>query len=307
VEAHEDRARGALVGTAFGDALGAPFEGSATVGPAAVEDVLSGGDRLRYTDDTAMTIVLAEHLAEHGDVQEDALIRAFARAHRDEPWRGYGAGPPRIFRAVAGGTPWRQAATELFGGEGSFGNGGAMRVAPVALVAAPDLPRVAHLARRSAAVTHAHPLGRDGAAVQACAVAIALAGEIGDTEGALATLVEHAETPELRERLGRVRDVVVGGPSPTEIAAALGNGITALEAVPAAVAAALTATTDPATAVRTAILFGGDTDTIAAMAGAIAGAQHGVSAFPAGWQDRVEGAAELVDLADGLLGAGGWT
>lgn len=300
----EDRARGALVGTAFGDALGAGFEGRRRVRPRDVDGVLEGDGELRYTDDAAMTIVLAEHLAEHGGVREDHLVRAFASAYRREPWRGYGGGPPRVFAAVERSTPWRDAAASLYGGEGSLGNGGAMRVAPVALFAAPDLERIAELARRSASVTHAHPLGRDGAAVQACAVAIALEGGLTDADAVLAALRAHAETAELRGRLERVGEVVAGNPSPDTIAATLGNGITALEAVPAALATVLTVPTDPAAVLRTAILLGGDTDTIAAMAGAVAGAHNGASAFPTGWHTRVEGTHELTVLADRLLDAG---
>jgi poly(ADP-ribose) glycohydrolase ARH3 len=171
-----DRARGALLGAAAGDGLGAPFEGALQIDPHDARAVEGDTGMLRHTDDTAMLLVLAEQLGwarSPRDLDPATLVRAFAAAWRAEPWRGYGAAPPRIFALVEKGLPWHEAAVRAFDGQGSYGNGGAMRVAPVALVAE-DLPTVAELARRSAGVTHAHPLGIEGAVAQAVAVALAL-------------------------------------------------------------------------------------------------------------------------------------
>jgi poly(ADP-ribose) glycohydrolase ARH3 len=78
-----------------------------------------------------------------------------------------------VLASIHRGAPWAHAAAGLFGGQGSFGNGAAMRVAPLGLVPGLGLPAVAARARRSAAITHAHPQAQDGAAVQAVAVALA--------------------------------------------------------------------------------------------------------------------------------------
>jgi len=144
---------GSLIGTALGDSLG---EGHG-----------------RYTDDTAMTIGVAESLIASRGFDADHMARTFARNHAVEPWRGYGFGPPMIFKMMREGTPWQDAAQRLYPG-GSFGNGSAMRVAPVGLLYHDDLAKVAEVARQSSRITHTHPLGTDGAALQACAVALAV-------------------------------------------------------------------------------------------------------------------------------------
>ncbi len=299
-----DRARGALLGTALGDAVGAPFEGRRQVEADEAEAWLASDEPLVWTDDTVMTLGLARSLvACHGRVDPQHLGDVFAADHRAEPWRGYGAGPPQVFAAAERGTPYRDAAAAMFGGSGSYGNGAAMRAAPVAVVGGDDLAVVDDLARAQAQVTHAHPMGQDGAALLALAVA-ALAGGRGDVATGpvtrLAEVVPFLQTDRLRTAVGWALD---SGPSAdaTTVAHELGNGISAAEAVPAAIAAFLGAPDDPRAAVVRAVTLGGDTDTIAAMAGAMAGAHRGAAALPEAALERLEGRAELVRLADALV------
>lgn len=296
-----DRARGALAGVAVGDAFGAPFEGSRTVDPQELEEVLRGDGHLDVTDDAIMTAGLAHSLLARRGFDGEHLARTFAADHEAEPWRGYGPGPPRIFSMIEDGVPWDEAPRRLHGGEGSFGNGGAMRVAPVALFAHPDpeLERTAELARRSASVTHAHPLGQDGAALQACAVAVLLAGTTDPAE-LLATVRPQLRTDELRERLDRL-EASLDEAGPQDVARTLGNGITAQEAVPAALAAALIASGSFEQTLRFALRIGGDTDTIGAMAGALAGARHGRAGIPDAWLERAELTDQLAEVAEDLL------
>ncbi len=298
-----DRFRGALVGVAVGDALGAPFEGCP---PGISSEQVQASLRhtsgpLRYTDDTAMTIGLARSLLERRGLDGNHLAATFAEQYRVEPWRGYGPGPPRVFSLLEAGAAWDEAAKQLFGGEGSLGNGGAMRVAPAALAAFPDLARTASLARDSARVTHAHELGMEGAALQACAISLLLQGAGAESaKVVVAALRPHVSSPAFLERLERVASLP-SDPSPHEVVARLGNGITALEAVPAALAACLLHLHSFQDVVCFAVGLGGDSDTIGAMAGALAGAYHGVSAIPRAWRERVEGVSELTQLADELL------
>lgn len=299
-----DRIRGCLLASACGDALGAPFEGAREVAHADYASLRSRLDELHYTDDTAMTVVLAEYLAdrcERGlDLDEDGLLRAFAREWWREPARGYGAGPPQIFRAVMSELSGRRVAREMFDGEGSFGNGGAMRVAPVALIGH-GLDDVLDWARRSARVTHTHPVAQDGAALQAAAVSLAVSSrpEQGlDPAAYVSALASCLGEPSMLRRFRRVPEVL--GASPRQAARTLGNGIAAVDSVPAAVAAFLQAPDDPATAIEYAITMGGDTDTIAAMAGGIAGARAGARALPSRWTTHVEGAARVTAVADRL-------
>lgn len=213
-----DRGRGALLGGALGDALGRPFEGVPDPELEQVDVWASSTAPLTWTDDTAMTLALTEQLLDGpwDALVLDELVERFARTWQREPWRGYGTGPPRIFRAHLAGEPWRDAAGAAFGQEGSLGNGAAMRVAPLAVVST-SLEHVVRLARGSAAVTHAHPLGQDGAAVQAAAVFAALRSDQGplDTDRFVASLAPLAQTAEFRRALELLRTVPVGaGPPP---------------------------------------------------------------------------------------------
>ena len=261
---------------------------------------------LRYTDDTHMTLGMAESLVERKGFDGAHMAELFAQKFREEPWRGYGPGPPRVFRLIEQGTPWDLAARSLFGGRGSFGNGAAMRVAPAALFAFRSMEQVVTLATQTAVITHAYELGIEGAVLQACAVAHAvrespLRGiQVNDFLDVLDTRIS---APEYRHKLQRTRELLAIGVEvgPEDVVHALGNGIAALDSVPTAIYAFLRHSTSFETAVRYAISLGGDTDTIACMAGALAGAYLGEAAIPPGWRERVEGVAQLQELADSLL------
>lgn len=123
---------GGMIGSALGDAIGelAFVHGDADSLLAAVEQA----QELVYTDDTAMAIGLAESLKEKGVVDQQHLGDTFRRNYEREPWRGYAMGPPTIFAVCRErGVPYVQAAKGLFGGTGSYGNGPAMRIAPIGL------------------------------------------------------------------------------------------------------------------------------------------------------------------------------
>jgi len=304
----QDRFRGALLGTAVGDALGAPFEGAADVRPRDLEHVERDAGLLRWTDDTAMTLAAAESLAEHGGFDGAAMAHRFAEEHRREPWRGYGAGPPQIFAAIRAGAPWDEPARALFGGSGSFGNGAAMRAAPAGLLAYGALPAAARLARQQAAITHTHEQGLQGAALQACAVAWLVCAQ--PTEGSdsptrlLDEIRGYAPDRELQEGLTAITALRPDA-DPTSVVAALGNGVAAVESVPAALWAFVRHPRSFVDTVRAAITLGGDTDTIAAMAGALSGAFLGCDAIPRSWRERLEARERLVAAADRLRAAAG--
>jgi poly(ADP-ribose) glycohydrolase ARH3 len=296
-----DRARGALLGTFAGDALGMPFEGAP---PAAIPERLVMLDarlgRGTYTDDTEMAIALAESLLERGGINAQALGRAFADAYDSR--RGYGWGTTAVLRLVRSGVHPHAAAGSMFGGEGSRGNGAAMRVAPVAVRYAGDGAALANAARDSARVTHSHPIAVDAAVVQATAIAAALVGE-APLDAALAA----ATTAELKDRLIKAARLLDTGREPGELAAALGNQPTAHESVPAAIYAAAAHDTVEAT-ITFAVRCGGDADTIGAMAGAISAARAGASAIPSRWLDALEegpkGRSHVERLAERLAATG---
>ena len=299
----ESRFCGVMLGVAVGDALGARFEGVGSVDPDELAKFASDPGPLRYTDDTHMTLGLARSLVERQGFDAPYTAELFARNFEQEPWRGYGSGPPRVFGLMRQGVPWDQAARSLFDGTGSYGNGGAMRVAPVALFAFRDLDRVARLAQQSAVLTHTHECGVDGAVLQACAVALLLEAEPGRplyAPALLQQLARHVQTKLFREILESMESLPAGLPPP-EAALRLGNGIEAFRSVPTALYAFLRHPDSFAGAVLYAIRVGGDTDTIASMTGALAGAYLGEEVIPAGWRERVEDAAELRRLARALF------
>lgn len=279
-----DQARGALLGTFVGDALGMPFEGAPPGAiPVELEMIEARLGRGTYTDDTEMMIVLAESLLADGSVQQQPLARRFLERH--DPRRGYGAGTLNVFAQWRDGIPVDGAARAVFGGRGSIGNGAAMRIAPVGVRFADDPGWVVEQARRSAMVTHAHPLGIDGAVAQAAAVAAAMRGE-----DVVAAARNAVQTDDMRRQLDAVTELLSAPPAdPARVAEALGNGSTAPESVPGAIYAACHVD-DVRVAVSFAVRCGGDTDTIGAMAGAVAGARHGWTTIPSSWIEALEDA-----------------
>jgi len=167
------RAARSLEGLSVGDGFGERFFGPEDWAREQVSERAWPRSPWRYTDDTEMAIAIVEVLAERGHIEGSALARAFVRRFVADPDRGYGAGAYRLMQQVRRGVPWQEAARSLFGGQGSMGNGAAMRVTPVGAFFAEDLLSVVREARASAEVTHAHPDGQAGAIAVAVAAAYA--------------------------------------------------------------------------------------------------------------------------------------
>ena len=108
-------------------------------------------------------------LERHGSISRDLLAQRFAERYAAEPGRGYGAGAQQLLRRIANGEDWQEVSRDLFGGHGSFRNGGAMRAGPLGAWFADDIEATIENAKRSAEVTHAHVEGQAGA------IAVALA------------------------------------------------------------------------------------------------------------------------------------
>jgi len=160
-----------MVGTGVGDALGAPFEGWPWVAPERVAVVADTRQILTYTDDTHMMIGVAESLLRADGFDGEDMAAIFIRNYRLEPFRGYGPGPPYVFRLITGGKAWDKASCQLYSG-GSYGNGAAMRVAPIGVLYHDDPEKLRQVVYGSSQITHAHHLGKQGALLQASAVAL---------------------------------------------------------------------------------------------------------------------------------------
>ncbi|MFI5836481.1 ADP-ribosylglycohydrolase family protein [Micromonospora sp. NPDC051300] len=280
-------ARDALAGLSVGDALGCRFfvPGGAV---APWPDALPPGP-WPWSDDTEMACSVLDVLAAHGRTEPDALALAFA-THYD-PARRYGAGAVELLELIRAGTPWPVAAASAFGGQGSCGNGAAMRVAPLGAWHADSTRRAAEQARASAEVTHAHPEGVAGAVAVAVAASLAARARLdGDRPeparllGAVAGALDGAG--EVHRGVRRAA-ALLGRPA-GEVAEAVGNGsrITAQDTVPFTLWVAATLLHDYPAAIRTCVEAGGDVDTTAAIVGGIVAAHTGVGTpggVPEGW------------------------
>ena len=296
-----DRFRGCLLGLAVGDALGGLFEAQSA------DHILSRfsstqqlmdyvTEELWYTDDTQMAIGVAETLVDLGCIEQERLCESFVANYT--PSRGYGRGARAILEVMEDGGDYQSVAENYFPG-GSYGNGAAMRVAPIGLLFRNDLVKLQEQSRLSSLPTHLHPLGIEGARLIALAVAFASKMDHFDRELFFSKLLAHCELEEFRQKIDRAANLQTVG----ELSS-LGNGIEALESVPTAIASFSLTPNSYADTIANLIFLGGDTDTMAAMAGAISGAFLGMNAIPKSLIHHLEsspkGRSYLIELADRL-------
>lgn len=297
-----ERFQGCLLGLLTGDTLGCFCEGWSAEDIAAEYPTAAAlldhpplPPPWSYTDDTEMAIGVAEALVQDGEIRPETLCAAWARNYT----RGRPYGATRlVLEAIRRGEDYQTVARTLFPG-GSYGNGAAMRVAPVGLFFHHDLDLVWEQAELSALPTHVHPLGIEGAQLVALAVALAVTGGPFERDVFFGELVRRCRTPEYRAKLAIARGL--SGPAELPV---LGNSVRALESAVTAIACFALFPDDCPATVTTAIWLGGDTDTIAAMAGAIAGARCGVQSIPLSWlrqiEDGVRGRTYVATLAEQL-------
>jgi len=267
---------GSLIGSAIGDSLGAQREG--TYG---FREVTEPGPV--YTDDTAMMIAVAESLIECNGFDGAHMAGLFVKYFGQEPWRGYGAGPPRIFKMIKSGRRWDENLDrELYDG-GSFGNGAAMRVAPVGLFYYNDPEKLREISCQSSRITHSHPLGMEGAALQAYAVSLAIREE----KNFPGRLKEFTGVDIYRKKIDVLEELLDKKEDRELVVRELGNGIEAFNSVPTAIFSFLAGSSFKEALIY-AVSLGGDTDTIGAMTGAIAGAWWGIDGIPPEWRKNLE-------------------
>ncbi len=287
------RALLSLFGLAIGDGIGEMMFGRLDRAHQMVmEDQLPAGPWF-HTDDTEMAISIVVVLRLLGSVHQDALARQFAWRYDREPDRGYGSGARRQLRMMVEGAEWRVTSRDAFSGQGSMGNGSAMRVAPVGAWFADDLDRVVKEARASAMVTHMHPEGVAGAI--AIAVAAAMAWRLRDNpspEREVEFFNEvHKRTPDGETRRGIARAFELRRfESPVAAARILGNGsgITCPDTVPFTVWAAAKHLGKFREAIAATASVGGDVDTNCAIVGGIVALSTGWEGLPKHWLQQME-------------------
>lgn len=280
------RALSSLRGLSVGDALGSQFFVPAHY-PALQNGELPPGS-WQWTDDTEMACSIVAVLAAHGRIDQDALALSFAEHHDFD--RGYGPAVNRMLRLIRQeGADWRELAAGLFNGQGSWGNGAAMRVAPLGAWYAGDPVQATHQAEISAYTTHQHREAVAGAMAVAAAAALA-ADPAGpqDPAALLAAVVELVPRSAVQAGIRRAADMLDYADVAT-VAAVLGCGrrTSAHDTVPFALWSAARHLGDYRQAFWTTAKAGGDIDTTCSIVGGIVAARPDGEP-PATWTARTE-------------------
>ncbi|WP_242908384.1 ADP-ribosylglycohydrolase family protein [Actinomadura terrae] len=234
-----------------------------------------------WSDDTEMACSVVACLHQHGHIDQDALATSFAT--RMDTGRRYGAGALELLERIRDGHPWRTASAESFGGNGSYGNGAAMRVAPLGAYFLGDPARAAKEAALQAEITHAHIEGIAGA------IAVAVAASLATTtENLIEATLDHVPGTYVRQGLHRAH--ALKNASPEQAAHALGNGsrITAQDTVPFTLWTATRYLNDYPSGIRACVAAGGDMDTTAAIVGGIIATNTNLKGIPPTWQTSRE-------------------
>ncbi len=297
--ATQDQFAGCLLGLALGDAMGAPFEGGRLERFAWKLIGKTGHGEMRWTDDTQMSVDLAESLIANGGLEVDHLAQQFGSGYR---WsRGYGPAAAKTLKKIKNGKHWHQVNRSTYP-DGSFGNGGAMRAPIIGIFYNQNSDALIKAARDSAFITHAHPLGIEGAVLIASAAALALGSHnsVEIIEGAGL----HCEQKSFIARLIIADEWLCNEiePSAEEVAKKLGNSIAADASCVTSLYICLRFLNRPfKDMINFVIECSGDVDTIGAMAGAIWGARRGASNLPEEYLERLEQRSRLNNLAISLF------
>jgi len=267
-----DRILGCLLGGAIGDAMGAHFEGMA-----------AGSRRpeptdLQITDDTQLTLATCEAIIETGQAEPAAIAQQFATWFHDRRLTGLGASTLKALTELEIGGHWALVGHK---GEMAAGNGAAMRIAPLAFCLDPAVPSDRRTIRDISRITHHHDEAYTGALAVVVAVRSAWRGEWDGGPGLLP--IVHGALPDslVRDRLVEMSRLDAATPL-AEVASRFGASGYVIESVPLALVAAQRV--QPGGFVRMLeelISVGGDTDTIASIAGQVVGTLIGRDRLPA--------------------------
>jgi len=285
------RARLSLEGLSIGDAFGDRFFVDTDLVTRLIERRVAIAAPWPYTDDTEMALSIVSVLRRCGRVDQDLLAASFSGHYN--PSRGYGPAMNGLLDWIGQGVAWQDLSRRLFHGQGSFGNGAAMRVAPLGAYFADDLAVVVEQARLSAEVTHAHPEGIAGAIAVAVAAALAanldLAAPVPTRREFLDQILSHVPDSVVREKIRHARNLAAGA-SVTLAVSALGNGtgISAQDTVPFVLWCAGECLASFEEALWLTVSGLGDRDTTCAMVGGIVACRSGPAGIPVAWLEARE-------------------
>lgn len=281
-----DRAIGALVGLAIGDALGTTLEFSRRDTLPKQTEITGGGPfRLeagQWTDDTSMALALADSLLASGgyDARDciDRYVSWMDRGEYSSNGRCFDIG--NTTQAALNAYKVTRRAEGANRAADLAGNGSIMRLAPAVIFGLPDARSAVELAERQTMTTHGADECREACATMGAWMAGAILGE-------------HVEGPKPKTAGGRRIAEGRWRTAARDDIRSTGYVVDTLEA-------ALWADAQCASFEETLILavnLGGDADTVGAVAGQLAGARHGASAIPARWMERLHDRDHIVTVA----------
>lgn len=291
----EERARLSLDGLSVGDAFGQTFFGDEDDALTRIADRTLPSPPWYITDDSIMAIAVVEILEEYGKIDQQALASRFAAYYARNPRRGYGGTAHQMLQALCRGDDWAKTSAGLFGGAGSYGNGSAMRVAPLGAYFADDMDALRVNALSSAQVTHAHEEGQVGALAVALAAAWAWQSRGAAAAGSemLRFVSEAIPDSDTRGRLWKALDLPLSY-TVTTAARVLGNGtmMSCQDTVPFCLWCAARHLDSFEDAVWAAVSGLGDRDTTCAIVGGIVALRGGPHSIPAQWLHSRESLVE---------------
>lgn len=286
------RAKATIEGLSLGDSFGSFFEMSVGETPWHIRKYRLPPEPWRWTDDTLMAMSIFDNLRQYGEVNQDELAQSFAKYF--DPSRGYGAGATQLLMGIQQGKDWRDLSPNMFNKSGSYGNGAAMRVAPLgAYFAESPIEQVIEQAKLSAEITHSHPEGIAGAITMAVATVVAwqfyVEGREPDRKHFINRIVPHIPDGETRDRVIEARDIQREHKI-ENIAHVLGNGsnVSAMDTLPLVLYCAGEFMDNFEQAMWKTARALGDTDTNCAMVGAIITTYQGIQGVPKGWKFKRE-------------------
>lgn len=244
-----------------------------------------------YTDDTEMSLSIVSTLARFGRVEQTYLAQSIA--HHYDYNRAYGPSMHRVLERIRNGEHWAEVAANSVRGQGSWGNGAAMRVAPLGAFFAADPALAIEQAQLSAEVTHTHPEGIVGAVAIALASVAAVRAKAAHKRPApsefLGGIIDQLPVSEVRSRLVRAQGIAHASSLQFAVAV-LGNGtdMSAVDTVPFAIWCCGQYLDDYVNALWLAVNAGGDRDTLCAMVGGVVAGYVGTEGIPQEWIARRE-------------------
>lgn len=285
------RALLALDGLSIGDAFGQCFFQRENASEARLADRQLPAQPWLFTDDTEMSLSVVAALVRNGVIDQQALACSLAEHYDYE--RAYGPSMHRVLARIGAGEDWRAVTNDAFEGQGSYGNGAAMRAAPLGAFFADDMTAVAEQAKLCAEVTHAHPEGIAGSTAVALAAAEACLSRVHGQRPShgqfLGTIVQKLPQSEVRSKLIRAQSMAEVGSLDFPISI-LGNGMamSAQDTVPFALWCCGQALESYEDALWLAVSAGGDRDTLCAIVGGVVASFVGAEGIPPEWRNRRE-------------------